>query len=171
MLDEKVTVLGTTCPSQDHDSQRRIRGAAVPSSSLAVQSERAPRAPTPRRSPKARVQVRVVCGRGTRSRIPWTGRERTVAYLRVSTPQQDVSSQRLAILEYAQKHDLHIDDFIEATASGQASEKRRRARRVAERGLHRGERLIVSELSRDPRRARQGRRRLRGAEGEHPRRG
>ncbi len=46
---------------------------------------------------------------------------KTVAYLRVSTPQQDVSSQRLAILEYARKHDLHIDDFIEATASGQAS--------------------------------------------------
>ena len=51
---------------------------------------------------------------------------KTVAYLRVSTPQQDASSQRLAILEYARKHDLHIDDFIEATASGQASEKRRR---------------------------------------------
>ena len=47
-------------------------------------------------------------------------------YLHVSTPQQDASSQRLAILEYARKHDLHIDDFIEATASGQASEKRRR---------------------------------------------
>ena len=30
------------------------------------------------------------------------------------------------VLEYARKHDLHIDDFIEATASGQASEKRRR---------------------------------------------
>ena len=29
---------------------------------------------------------------------------KTVAYLRVSTPPQDVSSQRLAILEYAQKH-------------------------------------------------------------------
>ena len=51
---------------------------------------------------------------------------RTVAYLRVSTAQQDVRSQRLAILEYARKHDLRIDDFIEATASGQASEKRRR---------------------------------------------
>ena len=51
---------------------------------------------------------------------------KTVAYLRVSTPQQDASSQRLAIVEYARKHDLHIDDFIEATASGQASEKRRR---------------------------------------------
>ena len=51
---------------------------------------------------------------------------RTVAYLRVSTAQQDVGSQRLAILEYARKHDFRIDDFIEATASGQASEKRRR---------------------------------------------
>ena len=55
---------------------------------------------------------------------------KTVAYLRVSTPQQDASSQRLAILEYARKHDLHIDDFIEATASGQASEKRRRLSRL-----------------------------------------
>ena len=34
--------------------------------------------------------------------------------------------QRLAILEYARKHDFHIDDFIEATASGRASETRRR---------------------------------------------
>ena len=51
---------------------------------------------------------------------------KTVAYLRVSTAQQDVGSQRLAILEYARKHDFRIDDFIEATASGQASEKRRR---------------------------------------------
>ena len=50
---------------------------------------------------------------------------KTVAYLRVSTAQQDVRSQRLAILEYARKHDFRIDDFIEATASGQASEKRR----------------------------------------------
>ena len=29
-------------------------------------------------------------------------------------------------LEYARQHDFRIDDFIEATASGQASEKRRR---------------------------------------------
>ena len=34
--------------------------------------------------------------------------------------------QRLAIIEYARTHDIRIDDFIEATASGQASEKRRR---------------------------------------------
>ena len=51
---------------------------------------------------------------------------KTVAYLRVSTAQQHVGSQRLAIPEYARKHDFRIDDFIEATADGQASEKRRR---------------------------------------------
>ena len=71
---------------------------------------------------------------------------KTVAYLRVSTPQQDVSSQRLAILEYARKHDLHIDDFIEA-ASGQASEKRRRLDELTN-ALRPGDRLVVSELSR-----------------------
>ena len=49
---------------------------------------------------------------------------KTVAYLRVSTAQQDVHSQRLAILEYARQHDFHIDDFIEVTVAGQASEKR-----------------------------------------------
>ena len=42
---------------------------------------------------------------------------KTVAYLRASTAQQDRRSQRLAILEYARKHDFRIDDFIEATAS------------------------------------------------------
>ena len=41
---------------------------------------------------------------------------KTVAYLRASTAQQDVHSQRLAILEYARKHDFRIDDFTEATA-------------------------------------------------------
>ena len=56
---------------------------------------------------------------------------KTVACLRVSTAYQDVRSQRLAVLEYARKHDFRIDDFIEATASGQASEKRRRLDEVA----------------------------------------
>ena len=51
---------------------------------------------------------------------------KTVAYLRVSTAQQDLRRQRLAILKYARKHDFRIDDFIEVTVAGQASEKRRR---------------------------------------------
>ena len=72
---------------------------------------------------------------------------KTFAYLRVSTAQQDLGSQRLAILEYARKHDFRIDDFIEATASGQASEKRRRLDEMMN-VLQRGDRLVVSELSR-----------------------
>ena len=72
---------------------------------------------------------------------------KTVAYLRVSTAQQDVRSQRLAILEYARNQDFPIDDFIEATASGQASEKRRRLDELLS-VLQRGDRLVVSELSR-----------------------
>ena len=72
---------------------------------------------------------------------------KTVAYLRVSTAQQDLHSQRLAILEYARKHNFPIDDFIEATASGQASEKRRRLHELTS-VLERGDRLVVSELSR-----------------------
>ena len=72
---------------------------------------------------------------------------KTVAYLRVSTAQQDVGSQRLAILEYARKHDFRIDDFIEATASAQASEKRRRLDELMNI-LQPGDGLVVSALSR-----------------------
>ena len=72
---------------------------------------------------------------------------KTVAYLRVSTAQQDVRSQRLAILEYTRIQDFPIDNFIEATASGQASEKRRRLDELMS-VLQRGDRLVVSELSR-----------------------
>ncbi len=68
---------------------------------------------------------------------------KTVAYLRVSTAQQDLRSQRLAILEYARKHDFRIDDFIEATASGQPSERRRRLDELMN-ALQRGDRLCIS---------------------------
>ena len=40
---------------------------------------------------------------------------KTVAYLRVSTAQQDVRSQRLAILEYARKHDFRTKCLRELT--------------------------------------------------------
>ena len=72
---------------------------------------------------------------------------KTVAYLRISTAQQDVRSQRLAILEHARNQGFPIDNFIEATASGQASEKRRRLDELMS-VLQRGDRLVVSELSR-----------------------
>ena len=72
---------------------------------------------------------------------------KTVAYLRVSTTRQDVQGQRLAILEYARKHDLQIDEFIEATASARTSPKRRRLDDLMS-ALKPGDRLVVSELSR-----------------------
>ena len=50
---------------------------------------------------------------------------KTLACLRVSTIRQDVQGQRLAILEYARKHNLRIDEFVEATASAVTSPKRR----------------------------------------------
>ena len=55
---------------------------------------------------------------------------KTVASLRVSTAQQGLRSQRLAILKYARKHGFRIDDFIEATASGQASKEKIKIGRV-----------------------------------------
>ena len=86
---------------------------------------------------------------------------KTVAYLcGFSTPQQDVRSQRLAILEHTRQHDFRVDDFIEATASGQASEKRRRL-----------DELVAGSDRDHPRRPRQGRRGRRGAQGKHPGRG
>ncbi len=68
---------------------------------------------------------------------------KTIAYFRVSTPQQDAGSQRLAILEYARKHGLQNDDFVEATARGQANAKHRRLDELI--GIIN---LVVSELSR-----------------------
>ena len=72
---------------------------------------------------------------------------KSVAYLRVSTPQQHVSGQRLAVLEYARKHEFPVDDFIEATASARASETRRRFDELMS-ALVPGDRLVVSEISR-----------------------
>ena len=72
---------------------------------------------------------------------------KTVAYLRVSTTRQDVQGQRLAILEYARRHSLRIDEFIEATASARTSAKRRRLDDLMGT-LEPGDRLVVSELSR-----------------------
>ena len=50
-------------------------------------------------------------------------------------------------LEFARKHDFRIDDFIEATASGRASDTRHRLDELMN-ALHPGDRLVVSELSR-----------------------
>ena len=72
---------------------------------------------------------------------------KTPANLRVSTTRQDVQGQRLAILEYARKHNLQIDEFVEATASAVPSPKRRRLDDLMN-VLEVGDCLVVSVLSR-----------------------
>ncbi|MDE0534309.1 MAG: hypothetical protein OXI01_23090 [Albidovulum sp.] len=50
---------------------------------------------------------------------------KTIAYLRISTPQKDAGSRCPAILEYARKHRFQIDGFFEATAWGRPAMSQR----------------------------------------------
>jgi DNA invertase Pin-like site-specific DNA recombinase len=72
---------------------------------------------------------------------------RTVAYLRVSKDSQDVKNQRLAILEFARREKMEVDDFVEITVSSRKSTKERKVDQLLEE-LDIGDTLIVSELSR-----------------------
>jgi len=71
----------------------------------------------------------------------------TIAYLRVSTEGQDLDQQRLAILDYAQKHRVTIDEFVETQRSSQHAIQRAELMQMIE-ALQPGDRVIVSELSR-----------------------
>ncbi len=72
---------------------------------------------------------------------------RTIAYLRISTASQDCDSQRLAILDYAHRHRMTIDEFVSIQAS---SRKTLRQRGLLEllKSLEPEDILLVSELSR-----------------------
>ena len=72
---------------------------------------------------------------------------KTIAYLRVSTGGQDLDSQRLAILDYAHRHRLHVDDFVEVTVSSRKTLKERGMEGLCA-GMQAGDLLLVSELSR-----------------------
>jgi len=70
-----------------------------------------------------------------------------IGYIRVSTEQQNRDSQRLAILEYANKQHFKIDDWIEITMSSRKSIKARRIEELIDR-LQKNDTLVISELSR-----------------------
>ena len=70
-----------------------------------------------------------------------------VAYLRISTGGQELSNQRLAILDYAQHHHLQIDRFLEIQVSSRKSLKERGIDGLFA-GMQSGDLLLVSELSR-----------------------
>lgn len=72
---------------------------------------------------------------------------KTVAYLRVSTNNQDIEKNKDAILRLANEKNLGKVDFIEETMSGKVSWHERKIATILKE-LSSGDRIIVSELSR-----------------------
>lgn len=73
--------------------------------------------------------------------------EKIVAYIRVSCDKQDLSHQKLEILEFARKNRLHVSEFVEVIVSSRKTTKQRRIDELIEM-LAATDTLIVTELSR-----------------------
>lgn len=72
---------------------------------------------------------------------------KTIAYIRTSTDKQDLDNQRLAILDYAWKKELKVDEFIEIAISSKKTDDKRRIIELQEK-LSNSDTVIVTELSR-----------------------
>jgi DNA invertase Pin-like site-specific DNA recombinase len=72
---------------------------------------------------------------------------KTVAYVRVSTDAQDMTHQRLAILEFARRERMVVDEVLEIQASARRPGPVRHLDTLLSM-LQPGDVLIVSELSR-----------------------
>ena len=72
---------------------------------------------------------------------------KTIAYLRVSTGEQDLDQQKLAILDYARRHRMPVADFVEVHGSAGSPAQREQLLGLIDT-FQPGDRLIVSELSR-----------------------
>ena len=72
---------------------------------------------------------------------------KTIAYLRVSTTTQDLSQQRLVILDYAQRHKIVIDAFVKVEVSSRKGLRERGISQLLGQ-LSTNDILLVSELSR-----------------------
>jgi DNA invertase Pin-like site-specific DNA recombinase len=72
---------------------------------------------------------------------------KTIAYLRVSTLDQDLEKNKADILRFANDHDLGKVHFVEDVASGRSPWRTRRIAQILETSQA-GDALIVSELSR-----------------------
>lgn len=70
------------------------------------------------------------------------------AYLRVSTDEQDVNSQKIGVISMAERNNLIVDKWIEDEGvSGAKSVKQRKLGLILKK-LHENDILIVSEISR-----------------------
>lgn len=70
-----------------------------------------------------------------------------VAYLRASTDKQDLSHQKLELLEFSRSKSLKIDSFIEITISSRKTSKQRRIDELMQT-LDDADTLVVTKLSR-----------------------
>ena len=73
--------------------------------------------------------------------------QRTIAYLRVSTAEQDLEKDKLAIFELANAKNLGTIEWVEEKVSGRVSWRKRSIALIMEEAQA-GDSLIVSELSR-----------------------
>ena len=74
-------------------------------------------------------------------------KQTTIAYLRVSTTDQDLEKDRASILHLANEKDLGKVVFVEEKTSGTISWKKRKIATII-KNLQEGDNLIVTELSR-----------------------
>lgn len=72
---------------------------------------------------------------------------KTYAYVRTSTDKQDLNNRKLEILEYARRHELKVDEFVEIAMSSRKTPKQRRIEELLTK-LETADTLIISELSR-----------------------
>jgi DNA invertase Pin-like site-specific DNA recombinase len=72
---------------------------------------------------------------------------KTLAYVRVSTGGQDLGQQKLAILDYARRHRIRVGEFIETQSSALRATQKEQLLSLID-ALQKGDRLLVSELSR-----------------------
>lgn len=75
-------------------------------------------------------------------------KSQTVAYLRVSTTDQDLEKNKFDILKLANEKSLGRVQWVEETVSGRVSWRKRQIAQILEDQLQSGDNLIVSELSR-----------------------
>lgn len=72
---------------------------------------------------------------------------KVIAYLRISTGDQDLDTQKLELHEYARRNDIKINEFIEVEMSSRKTTQARRIEELLE-NLQAGDLLLTSELSR-----------------------
>ncbi len=72
---------------------------------------------------------------------------RVMGYVRVSTDRQHTENQRLAVLEWANREKVSIDDWIEVQASSRKSSTTRKIDELLE-VVSSGDMIVVAELSR-----------------------